>query len=47
MTFNEDIAARLEQLKAEGLYKTEAPIASPQQGEVVLEDGSRMFVETF
>ena len=41
MTFNEDIVARLEQLKAEGLYKTEQPIASPQQGEVVLEDGSR------
>ncbi|KIC22784.1 glycine C-acetyltransferase [Leisingera sp. ANG-Vp] len=41
MTFYQDIAARLDGLKAEGLYKREQPIASPQQGEVVLEDGSR------
>jgi glycine C-acetyltransferase len=41
MTFTQDIAARLARLKAEGLYKSEQPIASPQAGEVTLQDGSR------
>lgn len=37
--FDADIAGRLEELKAEGLYKTERVITSPQAGEVTLADG--------
>lgn len=39
--FKTDVASRLQELKDQGLYKTEHPISSPQQGEVTLEDGSR------
>ena len=34
-----DLAARLDSLKAEGLFKHEQVIASPQQGEVTLQSG--------
>ena len=37
--FVSDLAARIETLKAEGLFKREQVIASPQQGEIRLEDG--------
>ena len=37
--FVSDLAARIEDLKEEGLFKREQVIASPQQGEVRLEDG--------
>ena len=35
-----DLAARLESLKANGLFKQEQVIASPQQGEVTLQSGA-------
>ena len=35
-----DLAARIENLKAEGLFKQEQVIASPQQGEITLENGA-------
>ncbi len=35
-----DLAARIEDLKAEGLFKQEQVIASPQQGEITLENGA-------
>ncbi len=38
--FVDDLAARIENLKAEGLFKQEQVIASPQQGEVTLENGA-------
>ena len=38
--FLADLACRLETLKADGLYKREQVIASPQQGEVTLETGA-------
>lgn len=37
--FDADMERRLEELRADGLYKTERVIASPQAGEVTLEDG--------
>ncbi len=37
--FTSDLSARLESLKAEGLYKQEQIIASPQQGEIMLQSG--------
>ena len=39
-TFANDLAARIETLKAEGLFKQEQVIASPQQGEIILETGA-------
>ena len=39
--FSQDFADRLDQLKADGLYKHEQPIASPQQGEITLENGTK------
>ena len=41
MKFSQDFADRLDQLKADGLYKHEQPIASPQQGEITLENGTK------
>ena len=38
--FVSDLAARIETLKAEGLFKQEQVIASPQQGEITLETGA-------
>ncbi len=38
--FASDLAARIETLKAEGLFKQEQVIASPQQGEIILETGA-------
>ena len=38
--FDEDIAGRLEGLRAEGLYKSERVITSKQAGEVTLESGA-------
>ncbi len=38
--FLDDLAARIEDLKAEGLFKQEQVIASPQQGEIRLETGA-------
>ena len=38
--FAGDLAARIEDLKSKGLYKREQVIASPQQGEVILSDGT-------
>ncbi len=38
--FVTDLAARIETLKAEGLFKQEQVIASPQQGEITLETGA-------
>ncbi len=35
-----DLAARIEDLKSSGLYKREQVIASPQQGEIILSDGT-------
>jgi len=37
--FDADLERRLEELRADGLYKTERVIASPQSGEVTLEGG--------
>ena len=39
-TFASDLAVRLESLKADGLFKREQVIASPQQGEVTLRSGA-------
>ena len=39
-TFVSDLAARIETLKAEGLFKQEQVIASPQQGEITLQSGA-------
>ena len=39
--FSQDLANRLNQLKAEGIYKHEQPIASPQQGKITLEGGAK------
>ncbi|KIC39099.1 2-amino-3-ketobutyrate CoA ligase [Ruegeria sp. ANG-R] len=39
--FAQHLNNQLDDLRTNGLYKTELPIASPQQGEVTLEDGSR------
>ena len=38
--FVSDLAARIETLKAEGLFKQEQVIASPQQGEITLQSGA-------
>ena len=38
--FASDLAARLESLKADGLFRHEQVIASPQQGEVTLQSGA-------
>ncbi len=38
--FLTDLATRIENLKAEGLYRHEQVIASPQQGEITLETGA-------
>ena len=38
-TFVSDISSRLDGLRAEGLYKTERVIATPQRGVVSLESG--------
>ena len=38
--FADDLAARIEGLKTDGLYRDEQVIASPQQGEVTLEGGA-------
>ena len=38
--FVDDLAARIETLKAEGLFKQEQVLASPQQGEITLETGA-------
>ncbi|MDE2912798.1 MAG: glycine C-acetyltransferase [Paracoccaceae bacterium] len=35
-----NLAARIEDLKSSGLYKREQVIASPQQGEIILSDGT-------
>ena len=40
LEFAGDLAARIEDLKARGLYKSEQVIASPQQGEIILSDGT-------
>ena len=41
-TFKDDIYNRLEGLKAEGLYKFERVIASPQRAEITLQDGQEV-----
>lgn len=41
-TFDADIGARLEDLKTEGLYKTERVITSPQSGRVSLASGAEV-----
>ena len=41
-TFKDDIYNRLEGLKAEGLYKSERVIASPQRAEITLQDGQEV-----
>ncbi|WP_281967130.1 glycine C-acetyltransferase [Roseovarius nanhaiticus] len=41
-TFDADIGARLEDLKTEGLYKTERVITSPQSGRVSLVSGAEV-----
>ena len=38
--FASDLAARIEALKSDGLFRNEQVIASPQQGEVTLESGT-------
>ena len=38
--FISDLAARIEALKSDGLFRNEQVIASPQQGEVTLESGT-------
>ncbi len=40
--FLEQLAAQLEELEAEGLYKSERVIASPQDAVITLEDGSQV-----
>ncbi|MAC73245.1 MAG: glycine C-acetyltransferase, partial [Marinovum sp.] len=40
--FKEDIYNRLEGLKAEGLYKSERVITSPQRAEITLQDGQEV-----
>lgn len=40
--FSAMLAREIAELRAAGLYKAERPIASPQSGEVVLEDGRRV-----
>lgn len=41
-TFKDDIYNRLEGLKAEGLYKSERVIASPQRAKITLQDGQEV-----
>ena len=40
LEFAGDLAARIEDLKSRGLFKREQVIASPQQGEIILADGT-------